>query len=219
MSMKTGITRSVGMLALFALAVSAQTLKLASGPEDVEPLEVGDKAPAFTVYRVDGAPYRFDPGALERPTLLITFRGGWCPFCNAQLSGLRNVLPEIRQGGMDVLFLSGDRPEILYSSLQQDTQDSIAGRDYELLSDAELEAASALGIAYRVPANTKDSYEQRGRDMARSSIDLHGALPLPSVFIVDTNGDIAFAYSNPDIRVRLPAEEVRAAAEPFLLKL
>ena len=33
------------------------------------------------------------------------------------LSELRHVVPEIRALGVDVLFLSGDRPELLYDSL------------------------------------------------------------------------------------------------------
>jgi peroxiredoxin len=206
-------------LLLAVQPVAAQQLNIAAGPDAVSPLSPGDAAPAFTVYEVDGSAYAFDPGSLPRPTLLITFRGGWCPFCNAQLSGLRTVLPELWQGGMDVLFLSADRPEILYSNLMQDTQASIGGLDYHILSDAGLEAASALGIAYRVPEDTLASYQGRGRDMGNSSIALLSALPLPAIFIVDSSGIVRFAYSNADIRVRLPAEEVRAAALPFLTRL
>ncbi len=201
---------------LFAAGAHAQTAGFAAGPGEVDPVGVGDAAPAFTVREVDGTDFDFDPAALENPVLLITFRGGWCPYCNGQLAGLREVLPEIRDGGIDVLFLSADRPEILYSSLQQDTQDSIDGLAYHILSDANLDAARALGIAYRVPDDTLETYESRGRDMGSSSIALHSALPLPAVFIVDTDGDVAFAYSNPDIRVRLPADQVLEAARPFM---
>ncbi len=167
--------------ALLSSVVSAQSLNIAAGPDQVTPVAAGDAAPAFTVYEVNGEPFRFDPAQLTRPVLLITFRGGWCPYCNAQLSGLRGVLPEITAGGLDVLFLSADRPEILYSNLQQDTQDSIAGLDYHILSDAGLDAASALGIAYAVADNTLAAYEGRGRDMGNSSIAMHTALPLPAV--------------------------------------
>lgn len=210
--------RAVLAIAAIVLAAGAgaQSLQLADGPEQVDPVAAGEPAPAFDVVEVDGTPYRFDPQALDRPTVLITFRGGWCPYCNTQLAGLRNVLPALRNGGLDVLFLSADRPEILHSNLMQDTQDSIAGLDYRILSDAGLEAASALGIAYRVPADTLATYESRGRDMGGSSIALHGALPLPAVFIVDADGEVAFAYSNSDIRVRLPAEQLLEAARPFM---
>jgi len=179
-------------------------------------LQAGERAPAFTAYEVDGSEFNFDPNNLDSPTLLITFRGGWCPYCNAQLAGLRKVLPEIRQGGMDVMFLSGDRPEMLYSSLRQDTQDAIGDLDYHILSDANMSAASALGIANRVPDGTKDRYVQGGRDIEESSIDLHQALPVPAVFVVDTDGEIRFVYANPDFRVRLPAEDVKEAAKPLL---
>jgi peroxiredoxin len=194
----------------------AQTLNIASGPEAARPLQAGDRAPMFTVYDVNGDAVRFDPAHLDIPVLLITFRGGWCPYCNAQLAGLRRVLPEIRNGGVEVLFLSGDRPELLFSSLQQDTQDSIDGLDYRILSDANMEAASALGIAYRVADGTHEAYEARGRDMDDSSIALHTALPLPSVFMIDSSGQITFTYSNPDIRVRLPEDQVLAAAQPYM---
>lgn len=213
MSSWTRTSLCMAALMLAAFTASAQDLRIAAGPEAVAPLGVGDRAPAFTVFEVDGSPYAFDPAALARPVVLITFRGGWCPYCNAQLSGLRRVLPEIRAGGVDVLFLSADRPELLYSSLQQETQDSIAGLDYHILSDAGLAAASVLGIAYAVPADTLASYESRGRDMGNSSIALHSALPLPAVFVIDRDGEIVFAYSNPDIRIRLPADEVLAAAQ------
>ena len=205
-------------IVLFGLAgaATAQQLKFAAGPDAVEPLQAGAAAPRFTVFEVDGSEFVFDPAELERPVLLITFRGGWCPFCNGQLAGLREVVPEIKAGGMDVLFLSADRPELLYSSLQLETQQDIEGLDYHILSDAGLAAASALGIAYKVPDETLSSYEARGRDMGNSSIALHSALPLPAVFIIDTDGAIAFVYSNADIRVRLPADEVLAAARPFL---
>jgi peroxiredoxin len=207
----------VGLLwACLASVTAAQTLNIASGPEAVSPLQAGDRAPAFTVYDVDGDAVRFDPAHLDGPVLLITFRGGWCPYCNAQLAGLRRVLPEIRSGGVEVLFMSGDRPELLFSSLQQDTQDGIEGLDYRILSDANMQAASALGIAYRVADGTHEAYEARGRDMGDSSIALHTALPLPSVFMIDPNGQIAFAYSNPDIRVRLPEDQVLAAAQPYM---
>lgn len=199
-----------------ACAASAQTLNIASGPEAVSPLRAGDRAPMFTVHDVNGNAVRFDPAHLDSPVLLITFRGGWCPYCNAQLAGLRRILPDIRSGGVEVLFLSGDRPELLFSSLQQDTQDSIDGLDYRILSDANMEAASALGIAYRVAEGTHEAYEARGRDMDDSSIALHTALPLPSVFMIDSDGKITFAYSNPDIRVRLPEDQVLAAAQPYM---
>jgi peroxiredoxin len=204
--------------AAYSGSAAADGLTIADSAELTKPLQAGERAPAFTVYRVDGTQFDFNPAALERPALIITFRGGWCPYCNAQLAGLRSVLPEISKRGMDVLFLSGDRPELLYSSLKAETQESIAGLDYQILSDANMQAASAFGIAFKVPAETAQSFKERGRDIGNSSIALHQALPVPAVFVIDTEGMIKFSYANPDYKIRLPAEEVKAAAEPLLAK-
>ncbi|MEQ8205276.1 MAG: redoxin domain-containing protein, partial [Woeseia sp.] len=147
MNLRPGLTRSTALamlLASIALAFvtpapAADAAALPASAADVKPLTSGDQAPAFTVRTVDNEIYQFDPANLARPTILISFRGGWCPYCNLHLSELRNVIPEIKALGVDVLFLSGDRPDQLYSSLQADTQEDIDGRDYVILSDARSE--------------------------------------------------------------------------------
>jgi len=196
-------------------AVMAE-INIADSPEQTLPLKAGDRAPDFTVYNVDGSPFLFEAGKLERPALIITFRGGWCPYCNTQLQELREVLPEIKQSGVDVLFLSGDRPEILYSSLKLETQESINGLDYTILSDADINAGKALGLAFRVPDETINKYMQRDWDLASSSMARHKVLSIPAVFLIRSNGEIAFAHTEPDYRIRLPAADVKAAVDAVL---
>lgn len=206
------------LVATFALSEGVRSAEreyaaLPASAADVEPLKTGARAPAFTVHTVDGEPYRFDPDALERPTVLITFRGGWCPYCNLHLSELRNVIPEIRALGYDVLFLSGDRPDQLYAGLQDDTKADIEDRDYVILSDAATEAARALGIAFRIDDGLTDYLERKGRDYAGTSIGQHNALSVPAVYVVDADGRIVFDFVNADYKVRLPADELLAVAK------
>ncbi len=202
---------------LLCIAISTNAdMKIAPSAEETTPLQSGERAPDFTVYRVDGSAYNFRANELEHPTLIITFRGGWCPYCNTQLQDLRHVLPEIKQSGVDVLFLSGDRPEILYSNLKQETQEFINGLDYTILSDADIAAGTALGLAFRVPDETITKYSQRNWDLAKSSMDKHKVLSIPAVYLIRQDGEIAFAYANPDYRIRMPAEEVKAAVDNLL---
>ena len=77
--------------------------------DDIQPLRAGNPAPSFTVKTVDGGNYRFDANLLDAPTILISFRGGWCPYCNMHISELRHVIPQINAMGVDVLFISNDR--------------------------------------------------------------------------------------------------------------
>ena len=189
---------------------------VAASADAITPLEAGDRAPQFVVRSVDDQAFTFEPAALERPALIVTFRGGWCPYCNMHLSELRNVVPEIAAMGIDVLFLSGDRPELLYKSLAADTQDDIADLNYRILSDADAEAAIAFGIAFKASDATISRRYAKGDDIENSSMTRHGILAVPAVYAVDRDGVIAFAFVEPNYRVRLPAGELLAAAREIV---
>ena len=196
-----------------AIQAGHADVPIAASADLIEPLGKGDRAPRFVVETVEGEAFDFDPQNLERPVVLLTFRGGWCPFCNMYLSEMRHTIPEIRELGVDVLFLSGDRSELLYESLKQETQDDIAGLEYTILSDADAQAAIALGIAFRAPQGAIDGRRARNQDIEGSAMLEHGVLPVPSVFAIDKQGEIQFAYTNADYKVRLPADELLAAAQ------
>lgn len=185
---------------------------LAESPEETTPLKTGDRAPKFTVRTVDDEPYVFDGGNLERPTILISFRGGWCPYCNMHLSELRHVIPQLRDMGYDLLFLSNDRPEQLHEGLERETRETVEGLDYVILSDSDLNAAIALGTAFRTGSKLTDYLDGKNRDYDGSSIALHEGLAVPAVYVIDQGGEIVFDYVNPNHRVRLPADELMAAA-------
>jgi len=186
---------------------------IAATADEIRPLAKGDNAPRFSVKTVDGNRFDFDPRELEQAAIIISFRGGWCPFCNMHLSELRNVVPEISAMGVDVLFLSGDRPEMLYSSLAADTQETIADLDYQIYSDADMRAAIALGIAFRASDRTINRRIQKGQDIDESSMLTHGALPVPAVYAVDKAGVIRFDFVETDYKVRLPADKLLAVAK------
>ena len=211
---------NVTLVALFCssaiCSIAIQTghadVPIAESADMIEPLGVGDSAPRFIVETADGEAFDFDPSKLDRPVILLAFRGGWCPFCNMYLSDMRYAIPEIRDMGIDVLFLSGDRPALLVESLSWETQEDIDGLDYTLLSDADAQAAVALGIAFRASERTINRRHEKNDDIVASSMVRHGVLPVPSVFVVDADGVIRFAYTNADYKVRLPADELLAAA-------
>jgi peroxiredoxin len=198
--------------------VAAEYAALPASAEETTPLRTGDRAPAFTVRTVEDEPFEFDPDNLERPVILISFRGGWCPYCNMHLSELRTVIPELKENGIDVLFLSNDRPELLYSSLKMETQEDIDGLDYVILSDANISAAMALGTAFRTDKGLTDYLDGKERDYEGSSIGIHNALAVPAVYVVDQSGEIVFDFINPNYKVRLPADELLETANNLLNK-
>jgi peroxiredoxin len=199
-----------GFSALIALiAAYGVSAAVPDDPTNVVPTAVGSMAPAFNAVEVDGRQFHFDPAHLRAPTMVIFFRGGWCPYCNAHLQDLRTVEPEIVAMGYRVLFLSTDRPDLLYSSLKEKV-------NYHILSDSSLEAARAFGVAYHIDSETLKKMKDFGVDLEQTQGTVSHELPVPSVFIVDRSGVVRFRYFNPDFRVRLDAASVLSAAQKAL---
>ena len=209
------IKQSQALLALtisLLLCTSAARAEIAASAEETNPLPAGGASPAFTARHADGSDFVFNPGALERPAMLIFYRGGWCPYCNAHLAELRHVVPELEQRGMDVYFLSADSPENLASALHGDAE----GLDYTLLSDARLSAAEAFGLAFRISDDYYRQAKEYGVDMEEASGETHHALPIPAAYLIDGEGMIRFGHTNTDYTVRLSAEELRAGVDSVL---
>jgi len=191
------------------LAAEGQRTDIHAEATAVRPLLPGMRAPAFQVRDARGAPVAFDPDHLEKPLVLTFFRGGWCPYCNLHLAELRKAEAELEQMGFDIWFLSVDRPELLYESLEQ------PDIGYAVLSDAGLEATRAFGLAFRVPDELVEKYLTYGVDLEAVSGQDHHVLPVPSTFIVGSDGVIQFQYSNPDYKVRLHPDVLLAAARAY----
>lgn len=218
-AVRTLPTRLLATLLTLTIAVSllagtgTAAASIADTAEAVQPVAAGEAAPAFDVRTVDDEPYYFDPAGLERPVILILFRGGWCPYCNLHLSDLRHVIPEINELGVDILFLSGDRPDVLYEGLSAETQEEIAGLNYQILSDADAHAAEALGVAFRVDPTYIKKLDDHGADTRESSVQRRGILPVPAVIAIDADGIVTWSRAIPDYRQRVAPETVLEVAQ------
>jgi peroxiredoxin len=199
------------LIRLVGLLASVPALAgIPDSPQQVRPLGVGARAPIFSARTTEGALRTFGPDNYKKPLVVIFYRGGWCPYCNAQLSDLHLVEPKLRKSGFEIVFLSTDRPELLYSSLKA------TDIHYTLLSDNRLEAAKTFHVAYHVDDATFAKMQEYGVDLEASTGTKQHELPVPSVFIIDTSGTIRFVYSNPDYKIRLGADELWAAAQPLV---
>lgn len=175
-------------------------------PEDVAPVLVGEKAPAFELQSAAGEPYRFDPDNRDRPAIIVFYRGGWCPFCTAHFMELRKAEDQILEMGFELLFVSADRVEMLKESLDR------LDKPYMLLADNKMKVAQRYGVAYRVDPETVTRYLQHGIDLEAASGEKHHLLPVPAVFIVGKDGIIKFEYVNPNYRVRIDPDLLLAGA-------
>jgi len=194
------------------LSLLLLNITIAVAQTNSTPLKVGDAIPDVTLRPEDNKEIKLRTLVAEKPTVLIFYRGGWCPFCTRHLKDLAGIEKDLVAAGAQLLAISPDQPRQLKET---------PGRDklgYKLLSDSDAVAAKAFGIAFKVEAalvkKYKDSYKI---DLEAASGREHHLLPHPAVFVAHTNGVIRFAHFNPDYKVRLESkqilEAVRAAKE------
>lgn len=186
-------------------SIQAQT-SFPVSPEDVSPLLIGERLPYATVYTPNGDKTSLRAVLKDKPTVLIFFRGGWCPYCNAQLVDLRKSLPSIVELGYQLVAISPDSFEKTGENLSKNKL------NFTLLSDLNREAMIGAGIAYQAPENYKTILTKNSNG---NNPDL---LPVPSVFVVDKQGKILFEYVNPDYKTRISNELLLAVLKGLNLK-
>lgn len=172
----------------------------------VTPLLLGNTLPDVQLQTIENQSTSLKDAVNGKPAVLVFYRGGWCPFCNLQLSGLRLIRKDLDALGYQMIAISPDTPAELKKTLDKDAL------DYTLLSDSSTAAMRAFGIGYEVNSELLQTLAGHGIDLEKSSGETHHVLPVPSVYLVDSDGVLQFSYVHPDYKVRLPQEVILAAA-------
>jgi peroxiredoxin len=183
---------------------------VAQKPADICPLKVGSHIPDVDLATIDGTTINLRDRVREKPTVLVFYRGGWCPYCNTQLEQLRGVETTLLQMGYQLLAVSADRP----SKLQESRERHSVG--FTLLSDSSMAASRAFGLAFQMDQASVQKYLEYDIDLEKASGQEHHQLPVPAVYIVGTDRLVYFAYAHPNHRVRLDPDLLVAAAQSAL---
>ena len=185
---------------LLALTVATGTLftsvaqaGIAESAEAAKPVKAGASVPDVTLNTAAGKPFSLLEESRKQPAVYIFYRGGWCPYCNRHLAAMQDAEAELKELGFRILAISPDSG----SALDATTEKNKLG--YTLLSDADMKATDAFGLAFMIEGRRAD---RLGRNW----------MPVPALYISDKDGKLAFAHTDPDYKKRLDVDEVLAAA-------
>jgi len=191
-----------GLVAAMATSVSV------AGPTDGElGLKVGDQAPDAPVKTLDGEVVHLQDFYDNGVTVLIFYRGEWCPYCVKSLSGWAGRADEVESLGAQVIAIS---PETTANG--QKTKDKTEV-EFTLLSDYAYNAAKAFGVAFEVDDQTKQLYEGYNIDLAKANAGGTWTLPYPGTYVIDADGVIRYAWVQEDYRQRAEPDEVIAVVQ------
>lgn len=157
------------------------SLRVAPLPETDFTFQVGDELPEFEtpLKDVEGNDVRL--GDQLGTTVLVFYRGGWCPFCTAHLMGLNDGFDEISELA-NLLAISPDLPGAAARYARS------LDLPFAVLSDEGAHVARQYGLSHA------DPYK--------------GEVPRPSTIILDGTGRIRWFHVADDVRDRASSEEI-----------
>ena len=145
---------------------------------DICPIKNSEEIPKATIYTIDGKKENIKTFIGNKPSVIVFYRGGWCPYCTRHLSALGQVKDQIDSLGFELIGITPDNFSKLNVSIER--ADSI---DFALLSDKDANAMKAFGIGWKVNDKLykkyKDSYNMDTEWWSGSD---HHILPVPAVF-------------------------------------
>jgi len=176
--------------------------------DDICPLKTGQKIPKAVLETITGDTFDLNKVVAKKATILIFFRGGWCPYCNMQLEGIGKIEKNLLDLGYQIIAISADKPK-------KNKETKIRHKaKFLLLSDHKMIVSRAFGLAFKVSDKIVNKYKNSYHiDLEGDSGEKHHLLPVPAVFILKKNGMITFSYVNPNYKVRLDPRLLLAAAK------
>ncbi|MFY8275277.1 peroxiredoxin-like family protein [Pseudoalteromonas sp. SSDWG2] len=189
------------------VAQAATITHISDSAEQVSPVLPGLVIPDSTLKNTQGEEVSIKALVSEKPTILVVYRGGWCPYCSKQLANIQKVEQQLVEKGFQIIAVSPDSPEKLRES-------KISSANYKLLSDDQLRLSQDLGLAFFLEDKVADIYRNKlGVNFVTLDGEQKVALPVPAVFVLDTDSRVHFQYANPNYKVRLSEQLLLAAAD------
>lgn len=190
------MNKVLSLVIIFVLNTCISFAQLPNIAKETCPLPLGSEVPDVQLLDTDNKHVSIREAITGKPTILIFYRGGWCPYCNAHLAEVGKIESEILTLGYQVIAISPDQPKELNLTIDKKEL------KYTLLSDGSGTFAKSMGIAFKAPDKKWKTKQLQKYSGGKNK----GYLPVPSIFILNKKGEIVFEYVNPNYRTRLSGE-------------
>ncbi len=181
-------------------------LRAGGAPDDV--LAPGDTLPDGRVLDAHGAATTLSAVRSGRPSVVVFYRGGWCPYCNIALRTYQAALVgPLAERGFVLIAISPQTPD---GSLSMQETNALT---LTVLSDPANGIARQLGILSGPTDAVREGQALLGIDVAGANADGTDALPMPTAIVVDANGTIRWIDVHADYSNRTEPAAILAAVD------
>jgi len=160
----------------------------------IEPVRNGEEAPDFTLEDLQGNPVKLSGARGKTATVVVFYRGYWCPFCARQLADLRSLIKDKEQ--VQLLAISVDDHETTKKFIEKISSDGNGSVNFTMLSDPDHKVIDRYGLHDPTYDGTK-----------------FDGIPHPAVYVIDKAGLVAWSKVESDFKVRPSNADIRTALE------
>lgn len=134
--------------------------------------------------------------------IIAFFRGSWCPYCNLELKALQDNLKQITGKNVTLIAVS---PQTSDYSEELKINHHL---EFELLTDKNNALAKQLGITFELQNYVIPTYSSLGIELSEYNENNNNELPVPAVFVIDTNSSIVYKFVDTNYMNRINIQEL-----------
>lgn len=162
----------------------------------------GGSAPDATLVSVEGEEITLSELWAEQNLLLIFYRGGWCPFCNAQTRDMTLKYSQFQDRSVLPVMISVDKPDgaaIMTAAYEV---------PFPIMSDSDLDAHQAYNVVLEISDTQYQNMLSRGTDLEAYSGQTHHRIAVPSSFLIAQGGQLVWSHVDTDHRTRPSSDQL-----------
>jgi peroxiredoxin len=181
---------------------------LATGGLPAGVAELGETVPDLELLDAHGAATTLYEATAGRTSVVILYRGAWCPYCNIALATYQaKLLPELTDRGVNLVAISPQRPD---GSLSMQEKNDLA---FTVLSDPGNKLARHFGVLTQPSEDARSAQLKLGLDLTEVNADGTTELPMPTTAIVDANHRLRWIDVHPDYSARTEPKQILDALD------
>lgn len=165
-------------------------------------IATGDTFPDFSLPNTNNEIVKLKELLQNGKVIVAFFRGSSCPYCNLELKALQDSLKPLTDRKATLVAIS---PQTA------DYSEELKGNhilDFELLTDKNNTLAKQIGISFELQDYVIPTYGSLGIELSEYNENDNNELPVPAVFVIDTNGSITYKFVDTNYMNRINIKEL-----------
>jgi peroxiredoxin len=189
-------------------AFAREQADLAARPAPAGVVEVGATLADVELLDPHGSATGLYQALGGRVSVLVFYRGAWCPYCNIALNAYQvELVPELDSRGVRLVAISPQAPD---GSLSMQEKNALS---FTVLSDPGNQIAKAIGIVTGPSDDARAAQLQLGLDLSEVNADGTTSLPMPTTLVVDGDHVVRWVDVHLDYTTRSEPKEILAALD------